>query len=340
MSSIIFNLFLTFGLILSLFLNRIFHQLYFKQNLIDEINHRSSHTVIATRSGGIAIFSSLFIVLIVFHYIYDLNYNLNLISALFISLTTGFFDDIFKLSYRYKIIIQIFVGYLLTQSGYMINDFHGVFGLNTIPYYPSICISVFVYLVITNAFNLIDGIDGLLGLMSSYILIVFSILFWASSIELFTISIPLIGIIGGLLYHNFKPIKKVFLGDAGSLTIGTLFSFFAFWLLDSNNVLVTEPYINRSLFAVLIFIYPLSDTLRVFILRISKGKSPFHPDRLHLHHYLVDKGYTHIYASVQIVFFSAVLLFLNLLLYNILELNYAIMFNLTYLISIFYLRFR
>jgi UDP-N-acetylmuramyl pentapeptide phosphotransferase/UDP-N-acetylglucosamine-1-phosphate transferase len=148
------------------------------------------------------------------------------------------------------------------------------------------------------------------------------------------------GIIAGFLYHNLKPFGKVFLGDAGSLTMGTLFSFFVFWLMDGNNIQFTDTIINRSLLAVLIFIYPLADTLRVFILRASKGKSPFSPDRSHLHHRLIDKGYTHFFSSIQIIVLSALLLALNLILYSTLGLIGATLMSSLYIVIIYYVRFK
>jgi len=328
------------SIIASLYFNKIVHKVYLKNNMVDQINQRSSHSVIATRSGGVSIFVSLIVILLLYSLIYQLEYNLFIWLALSLSLFLGFWDDLYDISYKHKFVVQIFIGFLLTQSGYLINNFHGVFGVYELPYWSSLVTSIFVYLVITNAVNLIDGIDGLLSMTGIYILSVFSLLFWVRSVELFSLAIPLLGIIAGFLYHNLKPNKKVFLGDAGSLTMGTLFSFFVFWLMDGNNIQFTDELINRSLFAVLIFIYPLADTLRVFIIRASKGKSPFSPDRSHLHHRLIDKGYTHFFSSLQITLLSALLLVLNLLTFNTLGLIGATLMSSLYILVVFYIRFK
>lgn len=324
----------------SIYFNKIVQKVYLKNNILDQINPRSSHSVIATRSGGVSIFVTIVAVLLAYSITFKFEYNLFVWLSLSLSLFLGFWDDLYDLSYKHKFIVQIFIGFLLTQSGFIIDNFHGIFGIYEIPYPAPLLASIFVYLVITNAVNLIDGIDGLLSLMSIYFLTIFSLLFWIVSVELFSFALPLIGIVGGFLYHNLKPKNKVFLGDAGSLTLGTLFSYFAFWLLDGSNIQVSDMYINRSFFAVLVFIYPLCDTLRVFILRARKGMSPFSPDRSHLHHRLIDKGFTHFYASLQIVLLSALLLISNILLYPTLGLSGAVLYSALYLVSIYYIRFK
>jgi len=328
------------SILASVYFNKIVHKVYLKNNMVDEINKRSSHTVTATRSGGVSIFVSLIVILLLYSLIYQLEYNMFIWLALSLSLFLGFWDDLYDISYKHKFVVQIFIGFLLTQSGYLINNFHGVFGVYEIPYWASLLTSIFVYLVITNAVNLIDGIDGLLSMTGLYILSIFGLLFWVRSVELFSLAVPLMGIIAGFLYHNLKPDKKVFLGDAGSLTMGTLFSFFVFWLLDGNNIQFTDTIINRGLFAVLIFIYPLADTLRVFIIRASKGLSPFSPDRSHLHHRLIDKGYTHFFSSIQITLLSGLLLVINLLTFNALGLLGATLLSTLYIVIIFYIRFK
>ena len=121
----------------------------------------------------------------------------------------------------------------------------------------------------------------------------------------------LIGALIGFLIFNYKSEKKVFLGDFGSLLIGSVITYFIFSILHSENQVVTDNWVNRSLIAVLLLIYPLTDTLRVYILRAKSGNSPFLADRRHLHHKLIDKGYSHVKASVMIASLSISLLVLG-----------------------------
>ena len=125
--------------------------------------------------------------------------------------------------------------------------------------------------------------------------------------------ITLIGSLIGFLIFNFRANKKVFLGDFGSLLIGSIVTYFIFSILNSNNQIITDNWVNRSLIAVLLLIYPLTDTLRVYILRVKSGNSPFLPDRRHLHHKLIDKGYSHYSASLIITLLSSLILIVGFL---------------------------
>ena len=210
--------------------------------------------------------------------------------------------------------MQIFAGIILIQSGVYINNFHGIFGVYEISELTAYIVSLFVFLVITNSLNLIDGIDGLAGLIALKFFIAISFIIYFTDGNLYSYevnkesmlaySLTLIGALTGFLIFNFKSYKKVFLGDFGSLLIGSVITYFIFSILHSGNQIITDNWVNRSLIAVLLLIYPLSDTLRVYIFRAKSGNSPFLPDRRHLHHKLIDKGYSHVKASILIALLS------------------------------------
>ena len=118
--------------------------------------------------------------------------------------------------------------------------------------------------------------------------------------------------------------------------MGTLLSFFVFWFLKKDHNIAIDTYINRGYLATLLLIYPLTDTLRAFTLRILKRKSPFSADRIHLHHRLLDKGYTHLYASLIILILSLLILIANLLWFNFLGILLAPIATFLLMIAIFY----
>ena len=217
--------------------------------------------------------------------------------------------------------MQIFAGIILIQSDVYINNFHGIFGIYEISELTAYIISLFVFLVITNSLNLIDGIDGLTGLISLKFFIAISVIIYFTDTNIYSFavnkesmlsySLTLIGALIGFLIFNYKSEKKVFLGDFGSLLIGSVITYFIFSILHSENQIITDNWINRSLIAVLLLIYPLTDTLRVYILRAKSGNSPFLPDRRHLHHKLIDKGYSHVKASILIALLSISVLFIG-----------------------------
>ncbi len=310
-----------FGLITSTFLNNYLNDFFLRRRLFDPINTRSSHKEKATRSGGAAIFLTLCFCYGIGRAFLDLDINLfSLIAVCFIAML-GFFDDLFDISYVEKFALQVFAGIVLIQSDVYINNFHGIFGVYEISELTAYIVSLFVFLVITNSLNLIDGIDGLAGLVALKFFIAISFILYFTDGNLYSFevnkesmlaySLTLIGALIGFLIFNFKSYKKVFLGDFGSLLIGAIITYFIFSILHTNNQVITDNWVNRSLISVLLLIYPLADTLRVYILRAKSGNSPFLPDRRHLHHKLIDKGYSHVKASILIALLSISVLVLG-----------------------------
>ena len=323
--------YLIISLITSSFLNGYLNNFFLKRRLFDPVNVRSSHTNKATRSGGAAIFLTLCFCYGIGRAFLDLDINLfSLIACCFVAFI-GFFDDLFDVYYVEKFALQIFAGIILIQSDVYINNFHGIFGVYEISDLTAYMVSLFVFLVITNSLNLIDGIDGLAGLISLKFFIALSFILYFTDGNLYSYqvnkesmlaySLTLIGALIGFLIFNYKSHKKVFLGDFGSLLIGSVITYFIFSILNSGNQVVTDNWVNRSLISVLLLIYPLTDTLRVYVLRAKSGNSPFLPDRRHLHHKLIDKGYSHVKASILIALLSiSVLIFgfaISLLIWNI-----------------------
>ena len=354
-----FLFFFITGLITSAFLNGYLFDFFSKRKLYDPINTRSSHNEKATRSGGAAIFLTLCFCYGLGRAFLPIDINaFSLIACCFVAFI-GFFDDLFEIYYVEKFALQIFAGIILIQSDVYINNFHGIFGLYEISELTAYIISLFVFLVITNSLNLIDGIDGLTGLISLKFFIAISVIIYFTDTNIYAFSVnkesmlsyslTLIGALIGFLIFNYKSEKKVFLGDFGSLLIGSVITYFIFSILHSGNQIVTDNWVNRSLISVLLLIYPLSDTLRVYILRAKSGNSPFLPDRRHMHHKLIDKGYSHVKASILIALLSiSVLIFgfgISLLIWNIdlssilfegVNLITTILIILAYMIFLFY----
>ena len=342
-----FLFFLITGLVTSIFLNGYLFKFFSERKLYDPINIRSSHNEKATRSGGAAIFLTLCFCFGIGRAFLGLDINLfSLIACCFVALV-GFFDDLFDVYYIEKFALQLFAGVILIQSDLYINNFHGIFGIYEISELTSYIVSLFVFLVVTNSLNLIDGIDGLSGLISLKFFIAISVILYFTDANLYSFavdkksmisySLTIIGALIGFLIYNYKSDKKVFLGDFGSLLIGSVVTYFIFSILNSSNQLITDNWINRSLISVLLLIYPLSDTLRVYILRAKSGNSPFLADKRHLHHKLIEKGYTHVKASVLIAVLSISVLIVGFVvsfLINEINLSYILFEGLNLIITI------
>ncbi len=329
------------GLFASFYLNGYLYNAFKSNKMYDPIVSRSSHKEKATRSGGMALFFTFCICYGFGKAIYSMSVDLYaLIAWIFIALT-GMADDFFSIKYREKFFLQVFAAIIMLQSGIYIDSFHGVFGIYEIPIWASYIISVFVFIVIVNAFNLIDGIDGLSALLSIKFFLLVAGIITISSKEMFLVIPSVVGGITGFLFFNFNPIKKVFLGDTGALLLGSVIAFFIFYILNSDNYIITDDFISRPLMVVLLIIYPLADTLRASLIRMYKGRSPFLADRVHLHHRLIDKGYSHWGASSLIlglsitvvmvgVFASTLLMSLticSLIVFTYLTIVYFIFFN-------------
>ena len=330
-----FILFLT-ALIGSYYLNGIIRAIYLDKGFIDKITIRSSHNRKVTRTGGIALFLIIIVFSILLSPVHPVIQNIYFWEALGLIILLGALDDIFNLSYKQKFIFQLFTGLILSQSGFLVDSFFGVFGIYELPNGFAIICSTIVYVIVVNAMNLIDGIDGLAGFLFLYPLSVIGLFIWGIDLELFILVPIIIGSLFAFLWFNFSRRRKVFLGDSGSLFIGTILSFFLFWLLKKDHDIALDPYINRGYLASLLLIYPLTDTFRAFTLRILKRKSPFSADKIHLHHRLLNKGYTHLYASLLILMLSVLILIVNLLWFNLLGLVFAPIATLLLMIAIFY----
>ncbi|MCE2741105.1 MAG: undecaprenyl/decaprenyl-phosphate alpha-N-acetylglucosaminyl 1-phosphate transferase [Sphingobacteriales bacterium] len=280
------------------------------KNLYDKPEERKIHTLKIPRLGGMAIFISFTFAILLFGDFTNIPGAKYIGAALIMLLVSGLKDDIIILSPMKKLYTQLLAAGLVTSlTEIRITDFHGVFGIHEIPYLASIALSMFMIIVITNSINLIDGVDGLAGSLTCIMSLTFSFLFYKQGeMEWTLITLALAGSIMGFLFFNFSP-AKIFMGDAGSLTIGFLLSLFAIHYIEANS---PNNYLNNHTqsapgIALAVLIVPLYDTLRVFVLRAINKTSPFKADKNHLHHWLLKNGQSHnqvtfVLSVVNIVF--------------------------------------
>ena len=325
-------------LVVSFYLNGYINKLFVGNKLTDPVNERSSHRYPATRSGGISIFFTICLACAFGISTGQLSIPLYALLSVFFLTFTGFADDLINIRYREKIFLQLFAAVLMFQSGFSIDSFHGIFNIYALPWWLEVASSLFVFVVVVNALNLIDGLDGMASFISIKFFLVAGGIILVSKPEWFLFFPIIISALLGFLWFNFNRNKKVFLGDTGSLFLGSIMAFLLFYLLDSESSLVTDPLISRPLLAVLLLLYPLVDTLRAFIIRTYNNKSPFVADRVHLHHRLADKGYQHWQASVLTFTLSTFILAVNFLLFSIIGLLGCVALTIVLLI-IFYIVF-
>jgi len=259
----------------------------------------------------------------------DLKY---LTSALIILFFIGVKDDIIGVSPIKKLLSLALVGFILVIMGdFRITNFDGLLGLYEIPYWASVLLSFFVYIVIVNAFNLIDGVDGLAASQGLIIAIFFAIWFYLMGNQtLVLLSAVLAGALLGFLFFNFSP-AKIFMGDSGSMTIGVIVSLLAIWLISKDNSQMSYPFdqLRTPLAAMTLLAYPLTDTIRVFTMRALKGKSPFEADKNHIHHKMLLNGLNHKQIVLFVTIYS-ILMVGVLMLSNGLEPNLSLIILLAF----------
>ena len=269
-----------------------------KYNLRDIPNKRAQHLSPKIRIGGISIFISFLISTISsFFYLYFNNFgieSLNKISlgfcAVLILFILGLLDDLFKLSPYLRLVCQlmtslgVWLGGIRIESIDIGNLSSQLYSLNLSPIL-SLIITVFWITGLTNAFNWIDGLDGLASGLTSIICITF--IFISFSINNYLLAILFIALLGsniGFLKYNYYP-SSIMMGDSGSYFLGCSLSILSLLIFPSGEF-------NLLIFG-LIFLIPIGDMISVIFSRIINGISPFYPDRRHLHHRILSVGLNH-----------------------------------------------
>ena len=295
------------ALILSFLLHVIVQKFFVKRKYFDDFNHRTSHKTIATRSGGISIFSSLFLIAIINYFLKIELFDYSLFIPLGILFTIGVYDDLYQANFKIKFFMQIIVAKILIDQGYAITNLHGFFGVYEIPWMLSQLITGITFVIIVNAYNFIDGIDGL-AITETLKNLCFFLFILSPSDPFYNLSLLLIFICIPFYFFNFKKRNKIFLGDAGSLLLGGINIIFLFHILNKNVILSNLNDINKILFSFGVILYPLADLTRVVFIRIKNKKSPFTADQNHLHHWLISKNFSHLNTTLLIVSISLIAL--------------------------------
>jgi UDP-GlcNAc:undecaprenyl-phosphate GlcNAc-1-phosphate transferase len=257
---------------------------------------RKFHNFPTPTLGGVGIFFGISSSIILYTALGSFSTILYLIffSCLLI-LVVGVIDDYFELQAWKKALAQLTIVIVIILFGKVeINSMHGVFYIYALSDNVSIILTAFTMLLIINSFNLIDGIDGLAGILGLVIAIFFSIYFYLDTQIAFSLlSLSLAGSLLAFLYFNLSN-SRIFMGDGGSMLLGLLLSILSIHFIECaprSDVWVIK---NSPAICIAFLAIPILDTLRVFFLRLMKGKSPFSPDRNHIHHLLEKIGLTHL----------------------------------------------
>ncbi|WP_298900401.1 MraY family glycosyltransferase [uncultured Psychroserpens sp.] len=293
-----------------------------KKHLMDEPDSRSMHTNNTPTLGGIGIFLSLVVVMTIVGAMLNTKVLLLVMGGLTILFFLGLKDDLTVLSARKKFLGQLFAALLLIVfTNTRIIGFSKILDIDVLPYWVSIFFTLFVYVLIINAYNLIDGVDGLAGSIALLISAIFTFLFYNSgALSLATISVALIGALLAFLRLNFSKKNKIFMGDTGSMIVGFLLAFFTISFISQSQTTISSRFFKASpALALAMLFYPLMDTFRIFVIRIFVlKKSPFEADQNHIHHRFIQSGFTHKQTTLLIVLINFVIMAIA---FNMLHLN-------------------
>lgn len=275
-------------------MNPLIIKLAYKKQLTDNPNHRKLQKRPIPVVGGMSVYLSFVVGLFFCNVFYPTDRLYVVVAAMSIMFFLGLLDDMLDLSFKLKFVVQFGVIFMLWTFDYRLDTFVGLFGVTDIPMVWSCLLSLFAGVGLMNALNMIDGVDGLasgLGILTNTIC---GIYFITHNDPLFALlTLVFVGALVPFYVCNvFSHKYKMFIGDSGSLIMGTLAYVLTCRIIHTPHMDWNDQYCVAMMFA--IYALPVFDTLRVMGVRLMHGNSPFKPDRTHLHHMFVDLGYPHV----------------------------------------------
>ena len=325
-----------------------------KKRLFDLPDKRKKHSEPIPRLGGISftpviLLVSLFCLFIRFIFqfwdeelfFYRIPETILLVCGLLVIYLLGAKDDLVGVSFKKKFVIQFIASLCIVGSGVYINNLYGLLGFHEIPGFIGVVLSIGLIMFTTNAINLIDGADGLASGISAVALLIYGIMFSIYGMWTYAgIAFITLGLLAPFFYYNFAhPTRKIFMGDTGSLTLGFLLAFMILRISKYPPAVEIVPGGLILLVLSALFI-PLFDAFKVMVVRIAKGKGPFSPDRNHIHHKLIDLGFSKKKAVFLIVMTGALLVVANWILLWYLDCNVLLILDLSFgvLVNLFIYR--
>lgn len=302
----------------------------FRKRLFDQPDERKIHKAAIPRLGGLSfvptiLFSLAFATALRYRFGHESPWFaglqiavpefLMLVCGLTLLYLSGIKDDLVGLRYRTKFVIQLIAACFFPLSGLWINHLYGLFGIHALSGWVGIPFTLFIVVFITNAVNLIDGIDGLASGLGGIALLFFGFLFLTEGLWMYAmLAFCTLGVLLPFFYYNVfgraEHCRKIFMGDTGSLTLGYILSFLVVRYAAEESLLM--PYREGALLTALsVLLVPLFDVLRVVWVRGRHRQNLFRADKNHIHHKFLAMGYTHSKATLSIVGVSCLFCLLN-----------------------------
>lgn len=309
----------------------------FRKKLYDKPDARKIHKVGIPRLGGIAFFPAILIILLLtfgicrqwYPAVLDTVHGSTITALCFIGCAVvilylvGMADDLIGLRYSAKFIAQIMAAVILVAGGLRLDDLHGFLGIGEMPMAVSVALTILITVFITNAINLIDGIDGLASGLSAIACALYAYIFYEYGLYIYGLmAVSTLGTLVSFFYFNVfgnsEKHGKIFMGDTGALTIGLLLSVFSIRICGIPDESLT---VNPAVVAFAPLLIPCCDVVRVYLHRLKTHHNPFLPDKTHIHHKLLALGLSQQVAMPIIVLTSLALSAVNYWLSTIIDIN-------------------
>lgn len=271
-----------------------------EKRLMKEVNSRSSHKGKVPSFGGIAFFIVLILFLSMFQTLRDLPTGNHLIIGMMLLFMAGLKDDLVVSTAKLKFVSQLFAaGFIVFTPELHLTTLNGFLGITEIPFLVGSLINMLIVVALINAYNMIDGVDGLASIVGIVIAIAYAVSFYLAGQPYYVlVCLTLIGILSAFLRFNLcHDEKKMFMGDSGSMVVGLMIAFLTLKILvvtqTGSLFNIDLIFRQRFIFAFAVLFIPIFDTARVIVIRLLQKKSPFEADRNHMHHVLLDCGLSH-----------------------------------------------
>jgi UDP-GlcNAc:undecaprenyl-phosphate GlcNAc-1-phosphate transferase len=301
---------------------------------VDKPNSRKVHSKPVPVIGGAVIFVSMMLTLFMTQLLIPMvkEYGI-MMGGIMVIFLTGVWDDRMDISPRIRLLIQFACAYGVTASGIRVTSLHGLFGIEDIPLFWQYILTVMVIAGVTNAFNLMDGIDGLAGGLALINMLILALLAYLSGkAELMILLMAASGSLVIFLFNNFHP-ARMFMGDGGSLMFGFIMSCAGIVLIEGSGGTTRVSKDIVLLLVSVILVVPVFDSLRVYAGRIMRGGSPFRADKTHLHHLFLLLGLNHGRAAIFIYGMELTFIVAGFLLKQVFPFSLALIF----IVSVFLL---
>ncbi len=280
-----------------------------KLRLVDIPNERKLHKDPIPSIGGLVMMLSLLIAFALSAGMRQLFVQYWAVGVMLLVLAvTGVLDDRLNLPAKLRLLIQLAGGFLLAWQDIRLHSLHGIFGIGDIPVWLQYALNMLLVAGVTNAFNLLDGIDGLAGSIGFINVLVFAVvMYMLGQLQWLVLLLPFAGVLLVFLKYNWRP-ARLFMGDGGSLVLGFLVAVMG--IISVENA-YAQTIVAPDVILVLVsatMMLPVMDTLRVFYTRIQQGRSPFSADKNHLHHWFVRQHLVHSQATTRVSVFHLLLI--------------------------------